>query len=1062
MKPLLLKMNAFGSYAEKTCVDFTKFNNGLFLVTGDTGAGKTTIFDAIVFALYGVSSGNERSAAMMHCDFVPKDVDTAVEMVFEQNHKEYTVKRTVHFSKVRGKENEYNGPKINAVLKEPDEKTLSGATAVTARITEIIGLNMEQFRQIVMLAQGEFRKFLKSKSEEKSEILGKLFDNSVYVRYEQLIAEAASRLRAERKEETDRIAAYMDQTFEMPEESYGMNEESWLSGNPDLLTALKELIDAEQKEVTHHTEQKEKENNRLIRLNAEAAEAKTHNQLIEELEGKREHYKTLQLHLPQSHALAKHVERVKSASRKVMPAVKSHHEAERMLKETLSNIHTLNDKIRIKQNEIKKSETALKEDEEKKKRADQLTAEIGTLNDSLKVYTRIDTLKDQIKTRSQKIQDDTQKLALITEQLTKLEKTIRDEQDEAELLKDSSTLKTKKEASLKEYKNTLDAITGLNGIQYRVQDVQKLERMLQRKNREFLSAAEDAIRAKKLYDTEYQLYFDGQSGLLAQQLRKQLNETGEATCPVCGSRLTRSDEDHFAHLGQDVPTEAEVNQAKKIFEEKEKTRVSKLNEKDRLGDRIENNKQEVLLQAQKLFDDCPDWDMLAEPVYLDTRIHELSKVIDHLNLEIAELDRKCRRYEELSKRIPESTRKRIRLLESQTGLSTGIEKESSELETWKDNLKDLQKDLKYQTIIEARQQIRTLEKEKKELTDLIDEHQQLHQKNLQEASALSGSLKSEQDKLPLHEKKKDETEHGLRAVLAETGFDSVRAAEEMLSDIRNPEHWIDEQEKKMKAFEFDLQNTEKRIRELSEQTRDWKKMDLSVFETKIKEARERYQETDKIVSEQNRLLANHQRVYRGVKAAKQKLADTDGAWRMLSRLSDLAVGVNSEGGRLSFNRYVMGATFREVIEKANARLEIMSGGQYQLVHQAEAYRRSAAAGLDIEVLDRNTGIQRESASLSGGESFIASLALALGLSDVVQSHAGGQSLDTLFIDEGFGSLDDSVLDKAVQVLSSLSDDDHHLVGIISHVGRLEECIIQKIVVRNGAKGSSLKLVGTEA
>ena len=202
-------------------------------------------------------------------------------------------------------------------------------------------------------------------------------------------------------------------------------------------------------------------------------------------------------------------------------------------------------------------------------------------------------------------------------------------------------------------------------------------------------------------------------------------------------------------------------------------------------------------------------------------------------------------------------------------------------------------------------------------------------------------------------------------------------------------------------------------------------------------------------------------VYDNIKIEKAKLSKTDYASKILSKLSDLASGSNGEGGKLSFDRYVMGATFREVIEKANIRLEIMSGGQYQLIHQMEAGRKNAKAGLDIEVLDRNTGIQRESASLSGGESFIVSLALALGLSDVVQSHSGGQALDTLFIDEGFGTLDDGVLDKAVQVLESLSDGSHHLVGIISHVSRLEESIPQKIVVRNSDKGSSLKIEGVE-
>ena len=161
---------------------------------------------------------------------------------------------------------------------------------------------------------------------------------------------------------------------------------------------------------------------------------------------------------------------------------------------------------------------------------------------------------------------------------------------------------------------------------------------------------------------------------------------------------------------------------------------------------------------------------------------------------------------------------------------------------------------------------------------------------------------------------------------------------------------------------------------------------------------------------------------------KQKLAQSAPAWKILSRLSALAAGSTGDGGKLSFDRYVMGATFREIIEKANFRLEILSGGQYQLVHQMQGYRKNAKAGLDIEVLDRNTGRQRESASLSGG---------------------------------GFGSLDDDVLDKAMNVLGGLTGDDHQLVGIISHVSRLEESIVQKLVVSGSPEGSRVRIVGTE-
>ena len=170
------------------------------------------------------------------------------------------------------------------------------------------------------------------------------------------------------------------------------------------------------------------------------------------------------------------------------------------------------------------------------------------------------------------------------------------------------------------------------------------------------------------------------------------------------------------------------------------------------------------------------------------------------------------------------------------------------------------------------------------------------------------------------------------------------------------------------------------------------------------------------------------------------------------------MGSNGAGGRLSFERYAMTSSFTQIIEMANARLEILSSGQYQLVHRMESYRKNGSAGLDIEVLDRMSGEKRQSASLSGGESFLVSLSLALGLSDVVRMHSGGQSLDTLFIDEGFGSLDGNVLDQAIQVLDSLSEDHTHLVGIISHVQRLDECIPQKIIVTKDSDGSHITLM----
>ena len=194
MRPLYLEMTAFGSYAEKTALPFEELRHGLYLVTGDTGAGKTTIFDAIMFALFGVASGSDRTSDMLHCDYVPKSVDTAVKLRFSQNGKEYTVERRIHFSKVQGTKDQYRDGKPEALLTEPDAAPIEGAKKVTDRCEELLGLNAEQFSRIVMLAQGEFKKFLKANSDEKNEILGKLFDHSVYVYYQNLLLEARDAL----------------------------------------------------------------------------------------------------------------------------------------------------------------------------------------------------------------------------------------------------------------------------------------------------------------------------------------------------------------------------------------------------------------------------------------------------------------------------------------------------------------------------------------------------------------------------------------------------------------------------------------------------------------------------------------------------------------------------------------------------------------------------------------------------------------------------------------------------------------------------------------------------
>ena len=260
----------------------------------------------------------------------------------------------------------------------------------------------------------------------------------------------------------------------------------------------------------------------------------------------------------------------------------------------------------------------------------------------------------------------------------------------------------------------------------------------------------------------------------------------------------------------------------------------------------------------------------------------------------------------------------------------------------------------------------------------------------------------------------------------------------------------------MRSLFYAMGYTQEELEKREEQTAGKEEADLAALDALIIASEAEYNRMNEVCSNGEALLRNHRSVLEEAEACRAALEATGSAWKRLDALAALAQGSSGEGGKLSFDRYVMGAMFREILEMANRRMEQMSGGRYELVHKAGADRRNAKAGLEIEVLDNNTGLQRSAGSLSGGEAFFTSLSLALGLSDVVQNHAGGKQMEALFIDEGFGTLSDDVLDKALEVLDQLGEG-KRLVGIISHVDKLDESIPQKIRVRGGEKGSTLTL-----
>ena len=370
----------------------------------------------------------------------------------------------------------------------------------------------------------------------------------------------------------------------------------------------------------------------------------------------------------------------------------------------------------------------------------------------------------------------------------------------------------------------------------------------------------------------------------------------------------------------------------------------------------------------------------------------------------------------------------------------------------------LRASLAFETEAEAKAEQTRLQQRADALAAVVQAHETALTNAKQQRDTVSGALQEQETAAPALEASMREANAALAQILSETGFVSLEAAEDALTPIgeSDGEHWLQAERARLQEHAFQKQSLAERVREQETSAEGLQRVDLAALEAEKLQLQEQYDAARAAHTAEENLLNNHLSVLEKVETAKRELAATGAPWRRIDRLADLAGGASSAQGKLSFDRYVMGAMFREILAMANRRMELMSGGRYELVHKAGADRRNAKAGLEIEVLDHNTGQQRPSGSLSGGESFFTSLALALGLSDVVQNHAGGRQMDALFIDEGFGSLSDDVLDKALDVLNQLSEGSR-LVGIISHVDRLGESIPQKIRVKTGETGSTLKL-----
>lgn len=1057
MKPVLLEMTAFGSYAEKTEVDFARLTHGLYLITGDTGAGKTTIFDAIMFALYGTASGSEREPEMMHCDFVEKTVDTEVTLTFQQDGKEYKVTRALHFPKKRGAEKQFGSAAVDAALWEPEKDPIEGAKKVTERCTQLLGLNAEQFKKIVMLAQGEFKEFLKADSDKKNEILGKLFDNSVYVRYQELLKGARDTLKKERDADRAAIADVMQNAFRMPENMADTEKEHFLPENPALLGALSRLILDEEGQLQQLGAERENCRRQESALAEQKGRAEGQNRLLDGLAAEKKRLVVLEGQAGEMARLEAEYAAAEKALHRIQPKRELMEKAKQTLSDAETELERLQSQLTLAEESVRQARETVAADESVQAEIEQLAVAIQTLEKTLPQYEELDGKNKERQKMSRDVEKSGKEIAAAEEESVREKAALEKIDAERAALAGIDAEAIALEHEYIQAGKQAAALTGKTGIQARVAAVQTDEETLRAQTAALKRLTGAAAEAERHHHSLYQTFISGQAGLIAEGLRQEISEKGTACCPVCRSTLSAAQEDVLAPLAEDTPTEKQVAEAKRTYEKKERERATQAESVIALHSAIAKEKEGILREAQALIAECDRWDTLTAEGYLSRQAAFFRQAEDEKKNAWEDACKKQKRNEELGKER-EKTEKAYKALEET--VSQKKEEQAARtllLGNLDAEIAALQKQLQYADKSTADGQILAQNNRKKQLAAQVKANQETLDAAVRERDTTNGSLNGKRDSLPALVREKAEAAEALRKALAQNGFSDAAEAERALLPIgeQNGEEWLAEQKETLEQYRDKCKNTKERIQTLTEQTQDAVYTDLSTLGQQILRAEEASRAADNTYQKGEGLLENHRSAEKKIAQTKASLEKSEGAWKRLDRLASLASGESGEGGKLSFDRYVMGAAFQEILEMANHRLNLMSGGRYELVHQVGAERRNAKAGLEVEVLDLATGKQRSAKSLSGGETFLASLSLALGLSDVVQSHAGGKKLDALFIDEGFGSLDSDTLDMALNVLDQLTEG-NCLVGVISHVDKLEESIPQKIRVRNGKHGSRLE------
>jgi DNA repair protein SbcC/Rad50 len=1047
MKPVYIKMSAFGSYAGEETVDFTDVNHGIFLITGDTGAGKTTIFDAITYALYDETSGGKRNGEMMRSQFADEDTRTFVELKFNYNGETYTIIRSPRQSRIskrKNKDGEYtttvDQPNIELIL--PDGMPYKGKIKETnQKIIDIVGLDVNQFTQIAMIAQGDFLKLLHAPSRERKEIFAKIFNTRIYWRIEEELKARAKAMYGKLEDNRKDIIREMEDVRCVEESNLS---EEWAemprfleSDSDKLFDLLKQIIDearAKEEEINSRVDQNQKELDQVLSGIRQAQEI---NKLFLALETAQNKKYELDGRKEEMTEVTRRIDAAKKAAL-VEPKETAFLVKKKELEECgqrIAEIRTWLEKSKEELDRVKSTKEIT--EEEYKRITPELTSKIGKINELLPKYVLLEERSSELDTLMKKKRNAKLKYDGMME-------TIRNSKERQDtIIKEQEGLKTSSEQSVL-LAQTVDKLDerkkSIEGLCHSMKQLNSLRNALENAQNQFKASESDWKEKNLIYETRYHQFIEGQAGILAATLAEG------CPCPVCGS----TSHPHIAVSSDTNIGEKELQDAKKAMDASGKVQQINYEALQQAKQNYENEKNLAEHEGRKVIDPS----FRADAVTVD----ELQLILKDCEVKLkAEAEKK--NQAEAAKKKYDANETELKTL-TEALKSYEAEKEASDkalqelelsltaadtqIRSLKETLIYENKEIAATELTAANEQLQGLETA---VTRTTESYQTLWNKTIEK----QGNLKAEENSQNRITEETKKSEEALRSEAAKQGFVDMEKYHSALMTAQK----IEELSLLYQAYREEVIENETNLRNYAEQTKGKSKVQTTELEetkTSLEIVKSQLGEESKSVYG---IRSRNEAIYRKAGKLLNDRKSAKEEYTIISRLDNTANGKLRER-HMNFQTYIQRRYFNSILHEANKRLYKMSNGQFILkCRDVEELSSQGEVGLDLDVYSMVNDQTRDVKTLSGGESFMAALAMALGMADIIQNTAGRIHIDTMFIDEGFGSLSDETRMQAINILNELSEG-KRLVGIISHVTELKAQIGTKLIVTKGEKGSKAR------